>query len=172
MKLRGGMMPPQGMPRPDAADARRLRDDAREARSIDRALALARPWPQARPSSEPHRVRQRRPRSARSRDRRHRVCCRPTMRATGSTTSPACCASRRRCSSSTSRRRARSAAWRSAPTPTSSARLPRAARRLAGGSRRGPAARHARRPALHAQLPAGRRVRIQRHSCSATSSAT
>ena len=36
------------------------------------------------------------------------------MRATGSTTSPACCACRRRCSSSTWRRRARSAAWRSA----------------------------------------------------------
>ena len=49
---------------------------------------------------------------------------------------------------------------------------PRATRRRPGGSRRGTAARHARRPALQAQLPAGRRVRIQHQACSATSSAT
>ena len=61
------------------------------------------------------------------------------------------------------RPRARSAAWRSAPTRTSSALgVSHSAGRLAGGPRRRPAARHARRPALPAQLPAGRRVRVQR----------
>ena len=41
MKLRGGMMPPQGMPRPDEADARRVRGLARA--DARRAGAEARP---------------------------------------------------------------------------------------------------------------------------------
>ena len=100
-KLHGGMMPPQGMPRPDAATLDAFVTSLESA--LDRQAAAApEPGPQAAAPPEPHRVRQRDPRPARSRRRRRRACCRPTTRATASTTSPACCASRRRCSSSTS----------------------------------------------------------------------
>ena len=47
-KLRGGMMPPQGMPRPDEADARRARGVASRQRSI--ARRWRRPIPAARRS--------------------------------------------------------------------------------------------------------------------------
>ena len=72
MKLRGGMMPPQGMPRPDAATLDAFATSL-ERTIDDRGAPLARPGPQARPSSESHRVRQRGSRPARSRHRRHEL---------------------------------------------------------------------------------------------------
>ena len=68
-KLRAGVMPPPDVPRPPLAEYEGLRDWLEA--EIDRAAA-ARPNPGrggAAPA-EPHRVRQRHPRSARSRDRR------------------------------------------------------------------------------------------------------
>ena len=90
---------------------RRLDLVARErARPHRRALHAA-----ARPASlEPHRVRQRDPRPARSRHRSRRRSCHPTIRRTASTTSPARSAFRRRSSRRTSRPPAKSAGWRSA----------------------------------------------------------
>ena len=69
-KVRAGMMPPSGMPRPDAAD---LRIHDRLARNRARspcgdACAAARPA-----SHEPHRVRQRHPRSAGAGNRSRQV---------------------------------------------------------------------------------------------------
>jgi cytochrome c551/c552 len=75
MKLRGGMMPPQGMPRPDEptleAFAVRARADAgpRCARHGQAGL-------QARASSQPYRVRQRRARSPRRAGGRQRSLAR------------------------------------------------------------------------------------------------
>ena len=67
-KLRGGMMPPQGMPRPDAATLDAFAASLED--SLDRRRARSRTRPQAGPSPESHGVRQRGPRPARSRHRR------------------------------------------------------------------------------------------------------
>ncbi len=98
-KLNAGAMPPQGMPRPephvyksmvawlttslDGASASNPNPGRASIHRLNRteygnASATCSTWRSTRPSS-----------------------CRPTTRATASTTSPACCACRRRCSSST-----------------------------------------------------------------------
>ena len=72
LKLRGGMMPPQGMPRPDEATLDAFVASLETALDAQ-ALTAPGPGPQAGPPAEPHRVRQRRPRPARPGDRRRRA---------------------------------------------------------------------------------------------------
>ena len=165
MKLRGGMMPPQGMPRPDDADARGVRRRARDRRSIVGALRHAR----IRATSRVHRLnrteygnairdlldlddRRHRPAAGRRREQRVRQHRRRAARlAVAARAVPR-------------RRRARSAAWRSA---SDKRRRPRSAIRvppddsqedhvegLPLGTRGG--------LLVPPQLPAGRRVRVQR----------
>ena len=85
-KLRAGMMPPPGMPRPPLAKYEGLRDWLEA--EIDRKAAA---HPESRlgraASAEPHRIRQRHPRSAGSRDRRQPRSSRRTIRREASTTS-------------------------------------------------------------------------------------
>ena len=89
-KVRAGLMPPAGRPRPDQAThdgfaawleggARPRRGGEPESRP-DRAV----------PSAQSRRVPERHPRSARTSTWTSSRCCRPTMSATGSTISPAC----------------------------------------------------------------------------------
>ena len=69
-KMRSGLMPPAGMPRPDARHARRLRPPDR-GRARRRGGRAPQPRPdRAVPPPESHRVSQRRARSARSRRQR------------------------------------------------------------------------------------------------------
>ena len=112
-KLRGGIMPPVGRPRPDAAEHRQFASWLET--ELDRAAA-AQPNPGRVPHApaESRRVHERDPRPARRSRSTGRRCCRPTKSATASTTSRATWRSRRRCSSATCRRRAASAGWRSA----------------------------------------------------------
>ena len=94
-KLRAGMMPPLGMPRPDqpAIDGFVTFLET----SIDRAaLSQAQSGPFAAAPSQPRRVRQRHPRSARARHRRQRVASARRSRRTDSTTSPTCSRCRHR----------------------------------------------------------------------------
>ena len=142
--------------------------------ALDRqALASPDPGHTAGPSSEPHRVRQRRSRSAGSRDR-------PRATAAGGRREPRVRQHRRRAAhlavaarAVPRRRRARSAASPSAIRQRSRHPfLPRAAGRLAGGPRRGPSARHPRRPDLPAQLSRRTPTTTSASGCCATSSAT
>ena len=110
-------MPPAGAPRPDAGDVRRARDASRDVDRPRRARLAASGQAPAGPSSEPHRISERRSaicsRSTRCRKRSTtRCCCRPTTRRAASTTSPTCCSCRRRSWSAISTRRRRSAASR------------------------------------------------------------
>ena len=66
------MMPPAGMPRPDAADAERLRQLSRDVNRSRRG-GQSTPGPDGASSPESRRVRQRDSRSARARDRCHRA---------------------------------------------------------------------------------------------------
>ena len=145
-KLRAGMMPPVGRAAARQSDVRRPCRLARSgARSRRRGPPESRPHRGA-PSPEPHRIPERDPRSARTSTIRCRSCCRPTIRATGSTTSPACWACRRRCSSATCRPRGRSAGWRSAARRIATAETFRLRGDLpAGRALRGAAVRNARR---------------------------
>ncbi len=119
-----------------AAPRRRPRSNtfvtvASRRRSIARPAGGLNSGSQAPASPQPHRIRQRHPRSARSRRRSVDAAARPTTRATASTTSPACCACRRRSSSSISAA-ARKVSSLAVGTDKRRhpPRLPRAARRL------------------------------------------
>ena len=166
-------MPPAGMPRPDAADARRARLVSRERRSIARRPSVPNPGRPVAAPAEPRRVRERHPRPAGARGRLRRRCCRRTIRPTASTTTPTCSASRRRCSSATCRRRRRSARWPSA-SPTIIAGigdLPRSRRRVADRPGRGAAAGHARRPDGDCTRSRSTASTSSRSSCSRPTSA-
>ena len=159
-KLRAGAMPPAGVRRPDAASYDGLAASLEAA--LDRA-AGAHPNPGRRAASaEPRRVRQRHPRSAGARRRRRRRCCRPTIRATASTTSPTCSGFRPCCSSATVGAAGRISAL-AVGDPRSHRRLRDVTRvrqdSVAGPAHRGPAARHRRRHGRPPYVPAGRRVR-------------
>ena len=99
-KLRAGMMPPPGMPRPPLAKYEQLRDWL-EAEMDRKAAAHPNPGAGDAAPSESHRIRQRYPRFARSPDGRRARCFLPTIRREALTTSRGRSPSRPRCSKPT-----------------------------------------------------------------------
>ena len=155
------MMPPPGVPRPDAAASEGARRHARS-RARSRRESVAQSGTAARPSVESRRVRQRDSRPACRSMSTSRRCCRRTTRALASTTtptssgvSPVLLESYLHC------RRAHQRAGRRRPEDAADGRaVPRAAGRVAGSPHRRSAARHRRRPADSDDAAARRRVSV------------
>ncbi len=112
-KLRGGLMPPPGEPRPDAENAHALvvaLERQLDAAAATRGLTAGRVALHRMNRTNTHG----RSSNCSACASTPALCCPPTWRARASTTSQKCCASRRPTSSSTSPRRATSASWPSA----------------------------------------------------------
>ena len=133
-KLRAGMMPPPGKPRPGRRHAREHSFTTLETQLDAAAAANPNPGRANLPATESRRIRGARSAICSRLDIDAGDTCRRTRRARTSTTSPTCRRCRRRCSTHTSARRARSAGWRSAnpkATPSSATyKVPRTASQL------------------------------------------
>ena len=161
-KLRGGLMPPAGRPRPDEATYAQLRTSI-ETRLDQAAVARPDPGPHRdRAPPEPAGVRERRSRSARRRNQRARsASCRRFQlrvrqhrrRAEDVRCADGALSRRRPRSQSTGSRQPSTIGW--------DERVPRVGRAPAARAHRRAAVRHARRHARPPCLPPGRGVRHQ-----------
>ena len=178
-KLRSSAMPPVNAPRPDQGDLRVGRHVPRNrARSCGGRETESRQAAAA-PPADPHRVSERRSRSAGARRASERdglspLCFRPTTSAAASTTSRTCSSCRRR----TMERyldAARKISRLAVGDPRDAAdgqHPPAASGALAGRAGRGAAVRHARRPRDPQLFPGRRRIRRQLEVAGAAASRT
>ena len=120
-KIRAGVMPPQGVRRPDPQALQAFVAYVEDGLDRD-AVGASRPGPADAAPAEPRRIHATPSATCWRSTWTWPRCCRPTTRPSASTTSPTCSACRRRCRSATSRR------------PHASAPSPSAIRRLRAGS--------------------------------------